>query len=678
MTSSFQHGSAVFAIAVGIAAASAAAVAQPPSIGLDVELNPAQGHFRARADIVPASRDFSFVLHESLKITSAKAGGQTLRAEAGKQSGLVREWRIVMPSGAQILQMEYEGKLPALDRALDHRSVLKAVPLGVSSEGSFLPAGAAWYPQPAPLFSYRVNITVPGGQRPIVPGRITSESQSETGQALYHASFEFAQPSEGIDLMVGPYVVREKTMQRVGGEPLRLRTYFTGELDATPGLADAYLDDTRRYLERYATQIGSYPFAGFSVVASPLPTGFGMPTLTYLGSDVIRLPFIRTTSLGHEVLHNWWGNGVYVNYSKGNWSEGLSTFMADYAYKEQDSTDAAREMRLSWLRDFASMPASAQFRLSEFRSRTHGAAASIGYGKSAMVFFMLRDLLGQEQFDMGIRLFWERHQFMQAGWDDLQKAFEAVSGRSLSEFFEQWLHRRGGPSITLRAAHASEKGSRLQVEIRQDMPAYKLRVPIELVYANRSEMRWVDIGREQEQVDLSLAEMPTGVRLDPDLRLWRRLEQQQLPPILRLWFISRHPRVVLASSGTSERDAANLLVKRLFESSPREVRGSDLWEGKGPVLIIGLHAEVDKMLALANLPSRPLTVTGKGSAQVWTIPGVDVPIAVISAANADALKALQRPLPHYGAQSWLVFEGSRMQGRGVWSVTEKLIPISVR
>ncbi len=94
---------------------------------------------------------------------------------------------------------------------------------------------------------------------------------------------------------------------------MRLRTYFPRDLDAVAGLADGYLDDTRRYLELYGEEIGAYPFTEFSVVASPLPTGFGMPTLTYIGAEVLKLPFIRATSLGHEVLHNWWGNGVYVD-----------------------------------------------------------------------------------------------------------------------------------------------------------------------------------------------------------------------------------------------------------------------------------------------------------------------------------------------------------------------------
>ena len=140
----------------------------------------------------------------------------------------------------------------------------------------------------------------------VVAGRRVAETLPAAPGDTYRATFEFLPPTDGIDLMAGPWVVRERTVSRSGAPPLYLRTYFSPELDATPGLAEAYLDDSQRYIERYSREIGDYPYDEFSIVAGPLPTGFGMPTLTYLGEAVIRLPFIRKTSLGHEVLHNWW------------------------------------------------------------------------------------------------------------------------------------------------------------------------------------------------------------------------------------------------------------------------------------------------------------------------------------------------------------------------------------
>ncbi|MBS1173521.1 MAG: putative aminopeptidase, partial [Proteobacteria bacterium] len=342
---------AAFALLATLAVlAGAPARAAAPHLELEVDLDPGTRRLAARADLVPASRDFRFELHEALEVTAAAADGKPLRVVAAGRDGAIRGWRVALPAGADRLHLEYGGTLPALDRKLDHRDVLQGLPPMAAPEGSFLPSGGAWYPRPAALFAYRVTLSVPGDQRALVPGRLQSEEVPADGAGRYRARFDFAQPADGIDLMAGPWVVREKIMPRTNGGPLRLRTYFFRDLDAIPGLADGYLDDTRRYLERYGEEIGAYPFTEFSVVASPLPTGFGMPTLTYIGADVLKLPFIRATSLGHEVLHNWWGNGVYVDYAKGNWSEGLTTFMADYAYKEGESAAAAREMRGGRLR----------------------------------------------------------------------------------------------------------------------------------------------------------------------------------------------------------------------------------------------------------------------------------------------------------------------------------------
>ena len=93
---------------------------------------------------------------------------------------------------------------------------------------------------------------------------------------------------------------------------------------------------------------------------------------------------------------------------------------------------------------------------------------------------------------------------------------------------------------------------------------------------------------------------------------------------------------------------------------------SSTLRGQNPVLLAGTHAEVDQALAGAGLPARPASLAGKGTAQVWTVPGQPYPLAIISAHDAATLSALQRALPHYGGQSWLVFEQGRVIDKGIW------------
>ena len=655
-------------------AACLAAPARLAHLDLDVVLDPELREFRATAQLV-APAESRFLLHHTLTIVSASADGAAIRATRMPHTGDLREWRIDARPGAT-LRIEYGGTLPPLDRSLDHRRVLGAMPPMTAREGSFLHAGSGWYPRPGALFNYRLRLSLPYDQRGLVAGRLLAEEMPRDDRGRYVVTFAFAHPAEGIDLMAGPYVVRERIVERSAAEPLRLRTYFDRDIDA---LADGYLDDSRRYIELYSDMIGTYPFTEFSVVASPLPTGFGMPTLTYIGAQVLKLPFIRATSLGHEVLHNWWGNGVYPDYSKGNWSEGLTTFMADYFYKEQESAAAAREMRLAWLRDFAAVPLDARRPLAEFRSRTHGAAAAVGYGKSAMVFVMLRDLIGDDAFNRGIRAFWNRHRFRTASWDDLRVAFEASADRPLRAFFAQWLERSGGPDPVIAGARADtgDGTAKLVVEVRQSAPAYALRVPIEIVSAGRQEIRWLDIDRERQSVTLAIDAIPDGVRLDPHLRLWRLIERDELPPILRQWIIAAAPRLALASSDPETKSAAHALAQRFFEQPVRTVSLVGV-SGTEPMLIVGLHNDVDDALKRLRLPPRPSSLSGRGSAQVWTIIESTQAsrVAVISARDAASLSALLRPLPHYGAQSYVIFEGSRAVERGVWPAASRLIPVA--
>jgi aminopeptidase N len=79
--------------------------------------------------------------------------------------------------------------LPLLERNRDHRSVLGGMPPMAAPEGSFLASGSGWYPRPAELFSYRVNLAVPHGQRALVAGKRIAETCRQrpakaTGQAL--------------------------------------------------------------------------------------------------------------------------------------------------------------------------------------------------------------------------------------------------------------------------------------------------------------------------------------------------------------------------------------------------------------------------------------------------------------------------------------------------------------
>ena len=319
---------------------------------LRLRLEPASQALSAEARVsFNAQGTIRFALGTMFTVTRLVVDGKELSLKPSETSQGNALWDLDLADSStrHTVELSYNGRLEPLDTRLDHREVLGFIPAMADPQGTYLPSSwyrPSWYPSfDATTFTYTLALDLPETQRGLVPGRLLKE---EHAQGRYRARFEFAHPAEGIDLLAGPYQIKEITHNG-----LRLRTYFHPEIAE---LAGDYLNSISAYLDLYKNTIGPYPFSEFSIVSSPLPTGFGMPTLTYLGINVLRLPFIRTTSLGHEILHNWWGNGVYIDLTHGNWAEGLTTFMADYAYQEQKGPGTARAMRLQWLRDFASIP----------------------------------------------------------------------------------------------------------------------------------------------------------------------------------------------------------------------------------------------------------------------------------------------------------------------------------
>ena len=198
---------------------------------------------------------------------------------------------------------------------------------------------------------------------------------------------------------------------------------------------------------------------------------------------VIRFPFILHSSYPHEILHNWWGNGVYTDYEKGNWAEGLTTYLADHLIKEQRG--AAVEYRRSVLQKYTNYVTANKekdFPLTEFRSRHSAVTEAVGYGKTMMLFHMVRQQLGDQAFVKALHRFYRKYKFKVASFDDVETVFNNVTDDSLGPLFEQWVKRTGSPSLRVSQAVAKPKGDGYVlsaiIEQTQEEESYRLKLPI--------------------------------------------------------------------------------------------------------------------------------------------------------------------------------------------------------
>jgi hypothetical protein len=605
--------------------------------------------------LVSGREHYQFRLAAWLNIESLLLNGQEVRPLAQGPE----YWLALPDSNIHELQFTLRGAVPARDSQQSSRPGMLS---SGGVDGFFLPGYDAWIPQDeSGRISYRITVTVPDGQRAVATGKLVSEQANEDA---YISTFETLNPGEPPSLFVGPYQVTERL-----SNGLRLRTYFHEDL--VP-LAASYLEAADGYIQRYQQNIGAYPYSDFHVISAPIPVGLGFPNLTYVGRQVIPLPFMRTRSLAHEVLHNWWGNTVSVDYASGNWAEGLTTYLADYALAADQGSEAAQSMRIKWLRDYAALPAERDQPVTAFTSKQHQASQVIGYNKVAFIFHMLTKEIGQAAFDDGLRAFWQKHKHGTAGWRDLQAAFERAAGQDLDWFFGQWLLRPGAPRLSLGAhsVNQDEAGFRTRVEILQPVTGYRFQLPVSLTTVDGTRQYEITIDDTLTRVEFVTPAKPLYFQADPDSDVFRRLHQNETPPILRDVTLDPETRTLIASNDADFTEAARSLASRLMDTQPRFDNLAAAQQSGNSLLLITTNARLTEDLKLLGL-ERPFGLPKVVySAEVWTTRRTDgAAVLVVSAANAGDLKSLLRPLPHYGGQSYVLFEAGRALSQGIWPIT---------
>lgn len=544
----------------------------------------------------------------------------------------------------------------------------------ISPQGVMLLAGARWVPDiPESRGKVRLQVDVPEGFEAVTAGRLTGR-RNDGARTLF--VWEIDHPLRGLSLSAGPYVVIEG---HAGEIPTAL--YRFRQNDA-PG--KSYLDAVSRYIALYQDLFGPYPFPKFAVVENFLPTGYGFASYTLLGSRVMRLPFIVETSLGHEVAHSWWGNGVFVDYRKGNWSEGLTTYVADHLFKERSSEEEGREYRRQMLRNYSNLVSPEEdFPLGDFMGRESPASRAVGYGKGAMVFHMVRRLAGDDAFWKGLREVYRSKVFKEANWDDFASALALNSKEDFHAFFRQWVLRPGAPVIRLEDVRAekSETGWRVHGAITQQGPLYRLHVPVRLESGKEFTDTTVEVKEPRVLFVIETKHLPGRLVVDPRVDVFRRLHPGEIPPDVNTIKGSNSLTAIMADGaegilGDSPRTLLQSLghggvpIKAEKDIDPSKLKGRD-------ILLFGFPS------ARELLPSTPegfsiarehfvldgAEYRAKGDAAFVVLPSPvdgERAMGIFLPLSDGAAGVAARKVTHYGTSSALIFQDGTMRAKKVW------------
>jgi aminopeptidase N len=547
----------------------------------------------------------------------------------------------------------------------------------IEERGTYLEGATFWVPQrPERLFTFTLRTLLPEGYTSVSQGqRRFHEVSDGVVRTEWHCPF----PQQQIFLIAGKYMVTE---ERHGEVDIMTFLYAPD-----PQIYHAYIPATKRYLDLYSRLLGPYPYQKFALVENFRQTGLGMPSFTLLGDQVIRLPFIVSTSYGHEILHNWWGNSVYVDWATGNWSEGLTTYGADYLYIEMQSAETARDYRRGILQDYLNyVHSDTELPLTAFRAQDTLASRAIGYGKAAMVFHMLRHMVGDVDYWAALQRFYQGFRFKVAAWEAIFSAFTAVTQRDLNGFKAQWIERPGAPLLSLETVTLIQIHSPFQIEVViAQSPPYALDVPVHIETERETVHRTVALTEPVNRQLFVSNDKPLAVHVDPEFHIFRRLHRAEVPPTIGQAMGAASALIIVPGHGDPAMvQAYERLASQWAEDRKYSVVKDDR---AAPALTRPTTVWVFGTAGIGSLSARALPPGVAMMGDRWIIAGTtydptqhslvlaaahpdnpDHTVNWLIASHPDELPVIGRKLQHYRQYSYLVFAADTVVGKGIWPV----------
>ena len=368
---------------------------------------------------------YSFYLNEKIKIDRARISNGWKFSVESSYAGDARLQKLLIQKKSSescpeemVVSLSYSGLVSKNSESKNDSIV---------SEGFVFSGSEYFYPvqtNPNSRVTFEMEVSLPQGWKSVSQG-MREIIRLTKGRRVVKWSSNL--PSEDIILIGNRFYIYEEMYEGINLYAFLLKNEVR--------LANKYIQTAKYYIDFYSKLLGSYPYSKFALVENSKQTGYGMPSFTLMGSRIIRFPFILHSSFPHEILHNWWGNGVFIDSNSGNWSEGLTAYLADHLLLELKGKGSQYRFQ-EMLKYRSYVNDSNEFAINRFSHRDSMASQAIGYGKLMMVFHMLRTQLGKEIFLQSLRDFYNGYKYRHAGFREIKETFEEISGKKLDWFFE--------------------------------------------------------------------------------------------------------------------------------------------------------------------------------------------------------------------------------------------------
>jgi tetratricopeptide (TPR) repeat protein len=291
------------------------------------------------------------------------------------------------------------------------------------------------------------------------------------------------------------------------------------------------------HLNFYSSKFGSYNFGNRFVVAET-----DDETLeAYSGAGMIFLnPKALQTGneelLAREVAYQWWGQTVGLRSFDDIWlSQGLAQFSM-LLYKRDNGTETQFQQAVQAETEKAlafEQSASIRNAPKQLDDQTP-AYRSVIFNKGALVFNMLRQLMGEKEFDAMMREYYQKYNGKNMTLDQFEEFVSQKAGRSLRGFFGQWVDSTGVPEFRAewRILRRAE-GFRVPGTVKQDLDAFEMPLDVILKTEAGQERETLIMKGTSVDFDISTKSKPIEIIVDPEMKIMRTSEEIKQAVVVR-------------------------------------------------------------------------------------------------------------------------------------------------
>ena len=422
---------------------------------------------------------------------------------------------------------------------------------------------SVWIPiidKPNQKTTQEFHLTVPSKYVSLSNGLLVNQVINKNGTRLDVWKMDLPHAPYLFFIGIGDYAIIKDEVAHVNKETstpksdqkkLELSYYIEKEYEK---VAKKIYGKTPEMITFYEKILGiNYPWAKYAQISGRNYVSGAMENTTCtLHSDAIQQNARELVdgnswegTIAHELFHQWFGDYVTAE----SWSNlTVNESFADYSQtlwlEHSKGKDAGDYENYTGLQNYIGSPYDSEKDLVRFfYNDREDMFDLVSYQKGGRILHMLRNLVGDDAFFKSLHQYLNDNKFSTGSAIKLKLAFEAVTGKDLNWFFNQWYFGSGHPYVRILQKYQADQ-KRVLVTIQQTQIQNKVfTLPIGVdVYINGIRNHYEIWSKNRmDSFYFPASSAPDNVNIDSDkVLLWAKDETKPLTQYIYQYYHGRN------------------------------------------------------------------------------------------------------------------------------------------